>query len=333
MKRTKHLLLALLVSSITVTANAQASNYSAQIAALTNSILSKTSHLNNMSLGTVNFTNMDNQVTALGKLLAEEVSGELNLQNSTLTIIDRNRVNYWMEKENVSVSDLSNPEIAERISQKAGIVLVLMGNIMPIDNFLRLNLKVVNLKTGEIVAYERAELQQNKTFQSLIDIELSATPKGGGLTEKSIPQKFNDYSELPKVETPTNTYNPKDASVLPYKTEINNLEFKLRACKRSANMVSVFFTITNKSDDITLKIDDKGVIIYSDEVDQLALTNFRFNQDVSIYVERDLTTGTPVQLQLIFNNVPPELTKIDKLFIDYYAGRNEQIEIQNITIE
>lgn len=332
MKRTKHLFVILLIGSISVTLNAQASNYSAQITQLTASILAKTSHLNNMSIGTVNFTNMDNQVTALGKLLAEEVSGELNLQNSTLTIIDRNRVNYWLEKENISVSDLSNPEIAEQISEKAGIVLVLMGTITPIDNFLRLNLKVVNLKTGAIVAYERAELQQNKTFQSLVDVEISATPKGD-FTPKAAPQKFHDYELPAKTPEPANTYNPKDASYLPYKVEINNLEFKLRACKRSANMVSVFFTITNKSDDITLKIDDKNVIIYSDAIDQLALTNFRFNQDVSIYVERDLTTGTPVQLQLIFNNVPPELTKIDRLVIDYYAGRNEQIEIQNITIE
>lgn len=335
MKRTKHLLLILLMSNISLIAIAQKSNYSAQITDLTASIISKTNHLTNISIGTVNFTNEKNEVTALGKLLAEEVSGELNLQNSSLTIIDRSRVNYWMEKENISVAQLSNPEIAEKISEKAGIVLVLMGNITPFDDFLRLNLKVVNLKTGEVVAYERAELQQNKTFQSLMNIAIMTPPKEEDFTPKSAPQKFNDYTTAlpPKIEEKTSVYNPKDASFLPHKTEINNLEFKLRACKRSANMVSVFFTITNKSSDITLKIDDKGVIIYSNEMDQFALTNFRFNQDVSIYVERDLTTGTPVQLQLIFNNVPPELTKIDRLMIDYYAGRNEQIELQNIIIE
>jgi TolB-like protein len=320
------------MSGINLIAIGQKSNYSAQITQLTASIISKTSHLTNTSIGTVDFTNTANQVTALGKLLAEEVSGELNLQNSTLTIIDRNRVNYWMEKENVSVADLSNPEIAVRISEKAGISLVLMGSITPFDDFLRLNLKVVNLKTGEVVAYERAELQQNKTFQSLLDIAITTPPKED-FTPKSAPQKFNDYDLPAKVVQPNNAYNPKDASFLPHKTEVNNLEFKLRACKRSANMVSVFFTITNKSDDITLKIDDKNVIIYANEIDQLALTNFRFNQDISIYVERDLTTGTPVQLQLIFNNVPPDLTTINRLVIGYYAGRNEQIELQNIIIE
>ena len=329
----RQLFLILLISSISVTMNGQNVNYSTQITTLTTSILTKTSHLNDISIGTVDFTNMDDEVTALGKLLAEEVSGEMNLQNSKLTIIDRNRINYWMKKEGVQVSDLSNPEIAERISEKASIELVLMGNITPFGDKLRLNLKVLNLKTGEVVAYERGELQQNKTFQSLMNVEIKPAAIKEEFTEKVIPQRYNDYTETTGVPTKSTDYNPKDASNLPHKTEINNLEFKLRACKRSANMVSVFFTITNKSGDITLKIDDNDVIIHADEIDQLALTNFRFNQDVSIYIERDLTTGTPVQLQLIFNNVPHDLTTIDRLVIDYYAGRKEQIELQNIEIE
>jgi TolB-like protein len=332
MQKMKHFLLILLISSITSVTTAQKSNTSAQITELTALIISKTSHLTNTSIGMINFTNTDNQVTPLGKLLAEEVSGELNLQNSNLTIIDRNRVNYWMEKENISVAQLSNPEAAERISEKAGITLVLMGSITPLDGFVRLNLKVINLKTGEVIAYERTELQQNKTFQALMDTPITTT-SNEDITEKSTPQKVRNYNLPPKIEQETNVYNAKDASFLPHKTEINNLEFKLRACKRSANMVSIFFAITNKSSDITLKIDDKDVIIYSDEIDQLALTNFRFNRDISIYVERDLTTGVPIQLQLIFNNVPPDWVKIDRLVIDYYAGRNERIELQNIAIE
>ena len=36
---------------------------------------------------------------------------------------------------------------------------------------------------------------------------------------------------------------------------------------------------------------------------------------------------------MIFNNVPAEAKKIDKLVIDYYAGRNEQIKFENITID
>jgi TolB-like protein len=286
------------MSSINLIAIAQNSNYSAQITDLTAAIISKTNDLRNTSIGIVNFTNANNEVTPLGRLLAEEVSGELNLQNSSLTIIDRSRVNYWMVKENISVDQLSNPEIADRISEKAEIVLVLMGSITPIDDFLRLNLKVINLKTGEVVAYERAELRQNNFFESLVDVAITTITPKEDFIPKSAPQKFNDYTTTltPKIEEKTNVYNPKDASFLPHKTEINNLEFKLRACKRSTNMVSIFFTITNKSDDITLKIDDKGVIIYANEIDQLALTNFRFNQDISIYVERDLTTGTPAQL-------------------------------------
>lgn len=334
----KLLTVGILLCLIVTYSSAQDEKYSSQITQLTTAILTKTTKLKNLKIGTVNFTNMNNEVTPLGKLLAEEVSGELSLQESSLTIIDRSRVTYWMDKENVKTTDLSNPTIAERISRKAMIDLVLMGSITPLENACRLNLKIVNLKTGEIVAYERGSVSLDKTLLSLMEKpalpNITAENTKEELTPKSV-TVYHDYTETPKgIEASTKTtFNKKDASVLPHKTEINNLEFELRACKRLGNMVTVFFTLTNKSGDITLKIDDNDVLIYAPEIEQLALDNFRFNDDISIYVERTLTTGVPVQVQLIFNNVPSDLKTIDKLAIDYYAGRNERIEIENITIE
>lgn len=334
----KLLMIGITLCLIITSLSAQDENYSSQITQLTTKILAKTNHLENLKIGTINFTNINNETTALGKLLAEEVSGELSLQESNLTIIDRSRVTYWLNKENVNITDLSNPTIAERISRKAMIDLVLMGNITPLENACRLNLKIVNLKTGEIVAYERGNVSLDETLLSLMLKPVLPTiskeiPKEK-LTSKS-GKVYHDYTEVPKkIEaTPKSKINTKNASALPHKTEINNLEFELRACKRLGNMVTVFFTLTNKSGDITLKIDDNDVIIHAPEFEQLALDNFRFNDDISIYVERTLTTGVPVQVQLIFNNVPSDAKTIEKLAIDYYAGRNEQIEIENIRIE
>ena len=319
---------------ISMSASAQDDKYSTQITQLTTSILAKTSHLENLKIGTINFTNINNEITPLGKLLAEEVSGELSLQQSTLTIIDRSRVTYWLEKENVKITDLSNPTVAERISRKAMIDLILMGSITPLENACRLNLKIVNLKTGEVVAYERKNINLDKTLLSLMEKPALPIVTKEELTPKSV-TVYHDYTEAPKsiAADSKSEFNKKNASILPHKTEINNLEFELQACKRSGNMVTVFFAVTNKSGDITLKIDDNDVIMYAPEIEQLALTNFGFNEDISIYVERTLTTGVPAQVQLIFNNVPTDVKTIEKLAIDYYAGRNEQIVIEKITIE
>lgn len=349
-----------LILCITIKLSAQDGHYSTQITEITTNILNKASHLENLKIGTVNFTNMEKKVTPLGKLLAEEVSGELSLQESKLTIIDRSRVTYWLEKENIKIADLSNPAVAERISKKATIDLVLMGNILPINNACRLTLKIIDLKTGEVVAFERGNITLDETLLSLLEKPTPSVPsvsptitkpeKKEQFTAKSAPTTYHDYSEAPKgiqakttsargtTQTTTSSIKSEtssiaDASVLPCKTEVNNLEFELRACKRRGDVVAIFFTLTNKSGDITLKIDDSDVIIYAPEFEQLALDNFRFNDDISIYVERTLTTGVPVQAQMIFNNVPTDAKKIDKLVIDYYAGRNEQIQIKNITID
>lgn len=367
----KLLLPGIIFCFITLSLTAQEEHYSLQITQLTTSIIEKTKHLENLNIGTVNFTNMNDKVTSLGKLLAEEVSGELSLQKTKLKIIDINRVSYWLEKENVKVADLSNPAIAERISKKATIDLMLMGTVLPLTNTCRLTLKIIDLKTGEVVAFERGNITLDETLQSLTETSSAAIPtkpevqpeaapvsnpindtiEKEEFTSKSVPTpSYHDYTEAPKgiqaiktaargtTTTTTSiikseTSSIADASYLPCKTEVNNLEFELRACKRHGDMVAVFFTLTNKSGDITLKIDDSDVIIYAPEFEQLALDNFRFNDDISIYVERTLTTGIPVQAQMIFNNVPEDAKTIDKLIIDYYAGRNEQIRFDNITIQ
>lgn len=314
---------------------AQASTYEEQIPTLAKELLSKLSTIENVNMGIINFVDKKGQSNALGEFLAEEFTSALTEEPSAnLKIIGKDRVHFFLKKEHIQVQDLANPTAANRLSKKADIAYLIKGKTMVLSTSVRLSIKVMNLKNGQIVATTKGTILRSPIINELLNESITtpvakvATPQKEILTMRGV--KMVDEFKVKEPE-PVEYFEQKLS--LPFKKEINRLEFQLEKVKRSGTTVTCFFTIINKAGDVKIKV-DKYTRIYNSEGRFFASNAYQFDDDQrGGYLAKILTTGVPVKAQFIFRDVPPTLTKITKLEVPYYAGRKEQFDLFNIVIE
>ena len=231
---------------------AQASTYEEQLPKIATDLLNKISTLQNAQIGIVNFADKKQQTNALGEFLAEEFTSSLADQPSSLRFIDKERVHFFLSKEKLSLKDLANPTTANRLAKKTGISHLITGKMLQVGNLIRLTVKVMNLKSGQIVATSKGTILSSPIINELLNeskplAEPTTTPS------KPIPSKPKEVLTMKGVALASTDEKTSEEIIyfdeylaLPMVKEINNLEFKLEKVKRAGHNIICFFTITNK---------------------------------------------------------------------------------------
>lgn len=289
------------------------------------------------SIGMTNFTDMNGNVVSLGKLFAEEFSAELMGKATNLSVIDRTRIHFLLEKEGITVAQLANPTKAKKIARQAKSELMVLGKIIAFHTHVRLAVKVLNLKTGQVTATAKTNIQRTPVINELllVPIESANTPAQPQRFEQHLIEKGGRNSVIEEETSRLEAHaDITDLLYLPATTTVNGLDFVLQKCKRVGRNVICLFTLVNRSGDVKLKIDDKDARVLDHEGQYYAAQTFQIDNSArGPYLSKILTTGTPVVVQVVFKNIPTDLKKIEKFEWAYYAGRTEKFELKHILIE
>ncbi len=151
----------------------------------------------------------NDEASAFGRFLAEELSGAL-VNSGQLRVIDRLSLQRILDEQRLSVSGLVNDASAvQRIGDLAGVEVLVLGTYFVLGDHVRLSLKGLNVQTAESVAAVNSSLPLDANVRSLL---------GHGLGNvASSPQSTPEAPEGRRISYSANvTHDPASGSYFVY---------------------------------------------------------------------------------------------------------------------
>ena len=218
-----HLITYIFISFIVISSfPAKAKAYEQDIKLIATRLNIKISASSRSSIAVVDFTDLNGDVSALGKFLAEEVSTALVDRAKNYRVIDRTHLQAIMAEHKLSSTGLIDPSTARRLGKIAGVDALLTGTITPMGDFIRITVKLLDTETARIICAEPGRISMSETLT-----KLSTVPAGERRQDE-----FNQAStSTPRTKQTVN----KNIEIVPAKGHTFYNEFKIINLRQTSN--------------------------------------------------------------------------------------------------
>lgn len=95
--------------------------------------------------------------------------------NDELRLVERSRLNTLMEEQDLGASGRVDANTAARIGQLIGAKYMILGGFIDWYSDLRLDARIVDVETGEIVKTQRARDDRENMYDIVVDLANSVT--------------------------------------------------------------------------------------------------------------------------------------------------------------
>ncbi len=185
----------------------------------------------------VDFTDLQGNVTELGRYLAEELSVDLVGDAKGYEVIERNQLKVILQEHRLSATGLIDPQTARKLGEFAGVDALVTGTITAFGDSVRLSAKVLDTQTARMIGAATSDIPKTKAIEELLG-------KGIGATQ---PANVSGSAGA-GMNSPPNTGTGDSKIVVSVSAEADKLLFLLRACFRSKQKVICRGSVTDKSD-------------------------------------------------------------------------------------
>jgi TolB-like protein len=135
--------------------------------------------LGKKSVAVVDFTDLQGNVTELGRYLAEQMSVALALTDQGIEVIDRNHLKAILQENKLGTSGLIDPSTALKLGQLAGVQVLVTGTLTPFGDSVQLAMKALDSTTARIVAASTTDVAKTKAIEDLLNRDISSNPSAG----------------------------------------------------------------------------------------------------------------------------------------------------------
>jgi TolB-like protein len=132
------------------------------------------------SLAVVDFTDLQGNVTELGRFIAEEMALGLVTAKKQLSVIDRTHLRALLQEHKLASSGIIDPATARKLGEIAGVEALVTGTITPLGDSVRLVVKVLDTNTARILAASSVELAKTRTIEELMARDIGGTSSSQG---------------------------------------------------------------------------------------------------------------------------------------------------------
>jgi TolB-like protein len=206
------------------------------IKAISSSLAKSIAGSGRKTVAVIDFTDLQGNVTELGRFLAEEVSVDLVGEAKGYEVIERNQLKIILQEHRLSATGLIDPQTAKKLGQFAGVDALVTGTITAFGDSVRVSAKVLDTQTARMLGATTSDIPKTKTIEELLSRGVGAQPPSstdiGGSGASNPPAEGVGASK----------------AVSSISAEGGNLLFDLRACSRSRQVTSCRGSVTNKSD-------------------------------------------------------------------------------------
>jgi TolB-like protein len=178
------------------------------------------------TVAAVDFTDLQGNVTELGRFLAEEFSIALAGEAKGFEVVDRTHLKSLLQEHKLAATGIIDPPTARKLGQIAGVELLVTGSITPFGDSVRLSVKLLETATAKMLGAATADIPKTKAVE-----ELLATGVGAA-------------AQPAAASGPARAPGRPQAST--WSAEVESFLVVVRGCKRSGEKIVCSGSVTNK---------------------------------------------------------------------------------------
>jgi TolB-like protein len=178
------------------------------------------------SIAVVDFTDLQGNVTELGRFIAEEFSVALAGAGKGFEVVDRTHLKTILKEHKLAITGVIDPTTAKKLGQVAGVDALVTGSITPFGDSVRISVKLLDTATAKVIGASSGDIAKTKAIEELLGRGVeTVTPSGQTVTPSS----------------------PKPQPKAEYRVVVDDFIFEAKACERSERYVKCFISVVNDS--------------------------------------------------------------------------------------
>jgi TolB-like protein len=248
------------------------------------------------TVAVVDFTDLQGNVTELGRYLAEEFSVALEESAKNFQVIDRTHLKAILQEHQLATSGIIDPGTARKLGQIAGVEALVTGTITPFGDTVNVSVKALDPATAVMIGAARGDIAKTPAINEILNKGIEQTGK-------------QPHPPLPPNQT----------------VVVDDIEFGVKSCEWSGTTLVCRLALTNRSQEdrqlefeVSRMIDDSG--------NEYRCERCRFgSKENRCYpfwasLENTLVSGTPTNLVITYARVPAEATRVSLLEVTARLG-------------
>lgn len=275
------------------------------------------------TVAVADFTDLQGNVTELGRFLAEHISVALAGSGRSIMVVDRTHIRTLLKEHKLSSTGLIDPSTAKQLGKIAGVEALITGTITPFGDTVDMTIKVLHTESAKIIDASMVSLAKTNTFEELLNREVTSEQLG------------------------TSGGTPRPNSLIPpqQQLEVKGFTFSLETCRRTGQRVTCTFFVTSNEQYKKLRIyatsrssyDRAFNIGISRIVDDLGheykATHVEFGESSSEdYADKKLPAEVAIKASLKFENVSTQANFLTMLEISTYYEEDFSVLFRNIPL-
>ncbi len=170
--------------------------YEKEIKSLTGDLAQKIIASKKKVVAVVDFTDLQGNVTELGRFLAEELSVSLAASGNGFEVVDRTHLKTLVKEYKLSSSGLIDPAAAKKLGEIAGTDALITGTITSFGDSVRLAVKVLDTKTAKIIMAATTNIAKTKAIDELLGTNIIDNPTGTISPKKQQPTAIPSIKKI-----------------------------------------------------------------------------------------------------------------------------------------
>jgi len=295
-----------------------------QVSNLCEQISREMSAANKPSIAVVEFSNLDGQITELGKYLAEEITTSL-FQTKRFKVIERQMLNKILREQKLQNSGMIDEESAKKLGKLLGVTAIVSGTVTELSSSVKVNARLIGTETGEIFGAASAGIVKDESIRMML-------AKRSGSSENTLSVKTESSSQ---AETHQESATPSWGKPVIQ----DGFKFTLvKVSRDSSGEVHCEIDITNNEIDREIKIFAAGPnnysCLYASNGGLFGAKKVMIGNINETYSGRfRFFNGTTNRLTLAFSNIPFSVNKASAIRLKYEnENKLSEVYFKNINL-
>jgi len=298
------IILAIVFCLVTVV---NSSAYEAEINKLSATMAQKIAAAKKAKVAVVDFTDLQGDVTELGRFIAEEFSVAIAGVSKGFKVVDRIHLKSIIKEHKLAATGIIDLKTARKLGKIAGVEALVTGTLTPFGDTVRIAVKILDTATAEIIDAKRGNIAKTEAIKELLgnNIPFGYPPED---------RKFNLGKPLQTVEA-------------------GGFKFQLINCKLSSKTIKCSFVITNLGKYKVLIIaGNSNSTLFDYEGNEYGAGKVQIanSQRDNGWLEKRLISGIPTRSSISFGGIPSKIKGIALLELKYTNG--SRVQFRNVPL-
>ncbi len=175
----------LLIFLVSLSGISEVAAYEKEIDSFSANIIKKIGSLGKSNITVTDFTNLQGDVTELGRFIAEELSVSLVSKGAPFNVIDRTHIKSIIKEHKLSETGIIDPQTARKLGKIAGVDALVTGTLTPFGDSVRLAVKILDTESAKIIDAQRSNIAKTKAIEELLDAEYVSSTQLRTVTKRS----------------------------------------------------------------------------------------------------------------------------------------------------